>query len=61
GTVGSAMLTGVAVGIFRDLKEAAERMVEKKEVYKPREEWHRKYQKIFERYQKVYEAVRPLV
>ncbi len=61
GTVGSAMLTGVAVGLFRDLKEAAERMVEKKEVYKPREEWHRKYQKIFERYQKVYEAVRPLV
>lgn len=61
GTVGSAMLTGVAVGIFRNLEDAAAHMVEKKEVYQPREEWHRMYQEIYQKYQKVYEAVRPLV
>ncbi|MGN0355965.1 MAG: L-fuculokinase [Muricoprocola sp.] len=61
GTVGSAMLTGIAVGCFTDLEDAAEHMVEKTTTYYPREEMHQKYQKIYERYRKVYEAIRPLV
>ena len=61
GTVGSAMLTGIAAGIFKDLGDAASRMVEETETYVPREEMHEQYMKIFERYKAVYEAVRPLM
>lgn len=61
GTVGSAMLTGVAIGMFRDLKEAAGHMVEETVTYEPRPEMHEKYKQVFERYRRVYEAVRPLV
>lgn len=61
GTVGSAMLTGIAVGRFKNLADAASYMVEKKRVYTPRQEMHEAYRKLYERYRKVYEAVRPLM
>lgn len=61
GTVGSAMLTGVATGMFRDLKEAAGLMVEETLTYKPRQEVHEKYMQVYERYCKIYDAVRPLM
>ena len=61
GTVGSAMLTGVAVGRFRDLEEAASVMVQKTETYVPDPERHKAYMQVYERYRKVYEAVRPLM
>lgn len=61
GTVGSAMLTGVAIGAFRDLRDAAAHMVEEIHTYYPRPEMHEKYMKLYERYEKVYQAVRPLV
>ncbi len=61
GTVGSAMLTGVAIGLFRDLDEAAGRMVKPSKTFYPREEMHRKYMEVYERYRNVYDAVRPLV
>ncbi len=61
GTVGSAMLTGVALGCFKDLDDAADHMVVRKQTYEPNLEMHEKYMKIYERYRKVYEVVRPLV
>ena len=61
GTVGSAMLTGIATGVFKDLNDAAEHMVEETVEYLPRKEMHEKYMHIFERYAKVYQAVSPLV
>lgn len=61
GTVGSAMLTGIVIGCFKDLEDAAIHMVEKKKVYYPRAEMHEKYKKIYERYGKLYQAIRPLV
>lgn len=61
GTVGSAMLTGIAVGIFSDLKDAAAHMVFEMETYYPNAEMHKKYMRIYERYRKVYAAVRPLM
>lgn len=61
GTVGSAMLTGIATGVFEDLKDAAAYMVEKTTEYIPREEMHEKYLEIFSRYENVYQAVRSLV
>ena len=61
GTVGSAMLTGIAVGCFRDLDDAAKRMVHPRETYYPRAEMHEKYTQIYNRYRGVYSAVRPLM
>lgn len=61
GTVGSAMLTGIAAGCFRDLDDAASVMVKKAESYWPRTEYHERYRQVFERYKRLYQAVRPLV
>ncbi len=61
GTVGSAMLTGVAVGTFRDLEEAAAVMVQQRETYDPDPQRHEQYMRVYERYRKVYHAVRPLM
>ena len=61
GTVGSAMMTGVAVGMFDNLEQAAETMVHRLDTYEPRADMHEKYMKLYERYEKVYDAVRPLV
>ena len=61
GTVGSAMLTGVATGCFQDLEDAAHHMVEKTDIYMPNPKMHEKYRNIYERYRKLYQAVRTLV
>ena len=61
GTVGSAMLTGVASGVFSDLKEAAGIMVQQRETYHPDPRRHEQYMQVYERYRKVYHAVRPLM
>ena len=61
GTVGSAMLTGAAIGLFKDLSEAARKMVQETETFYPDASRHEKYMKVYERYQKVYHAVRPLM
>ncbi|MDD3660001.1 MAG: ROK family protein [Lachnospiraceae bacterium] len=61
GTVGSAMLTGVAVGLFENLEEAAQKMVISLKEYTPDQNMHLKYMKIYEKYKKVYQAVRPLI
>lgn len=61
GTVGSAMLTGIAIGIFKDLQDAADHMVEEMKTYEPRTEMHEKYMKLYENYKSVYQAVRSLM
>lgn len=61
GTVGSAMLTGIAVGCFQNLTDAADHMVIRKKVYEPDPVMHEKYRKIYERYKHLYNAVRPLI
>ena len=61
GTVGSAMLTGIAAGLFQDLADAAAHMVQEMETYYPRAYMHGKYMEIYERYKAVYKAVRPLM
>lgn len=61
GTVGSAMLTGIATGVFVDLRDAAAHMVEQDKVYEPRPQMHEEYMRFFEGYKKVYQAVRPLM
>ena len=61
GTVGSAMLTGIAIGLFQDLQDAASHMMEEVHTYLPRMDMHNKYRRIYEKYKQVYQAVRPLV
>ena len=61
GTVGSAMLTGIAAGCFSDLSDAAAHMIKKTKVYTPCREMHEKYKKVYQKYRKLYHAVRPLV
>lgn len=61
GTVGCAMLTGLAVGLFNSLEQAAGCMVRKTETYEPRPEMTRHYEEVYQRYKGVYNAVRPLV
>ena len=61
GTVGSAMLTGIAIGVYKDLEDSAAHMVEQATVYYPRAEYHEEYRKVYERYEKLYHAVRGLV
>ena len=61
GTVGSAMLTGVAMGVFNNLDEAAMQMVERIKTYEPRPEYRKKYLEVFDRYDRLYDAVRGLM
>ena len=61
GTVGSAMLTGIAIGCFADLEEAALKMVRPIHTYHPRAEMHEKYSLIYQNYRGVYKAVRSLL
>lgn len=61
GTVGSAMLTGIAVGCFSGLEDAADRMVKIKKIYRPRQDRHEKYYSVYQKYMKLYASVRPLV
>ena len=61
GAAGSAMLVGIAAGIFRNLEEAAAAMVRPKHTYYPRPEVHEKYEAVFKRYEMLYNAVRPLI
>ena len=61
GTVGSAMLTGIAVGFFQILDEAAAHMVEKTRDYLPDVERHEKYMEVYRSCRKVYDAVRGLM
>lgn len=61
GTVGSAMLTGIAAGCFKDLTDAADHMVKRSKVYQPNPAMHEKYMEIYQRYKQLYDAVRPLV
>lgn len=61
GTVGCAMLTGVALGIWKNLEDAAEVMVHEVKTYEPDTDMHEKYMKIYGRYRGLYDAVRPLM
>lgn len=61
GTAGTVMLTGMAIGAFKNKNEAKKIMVKEVKTYLPNEEKHKKHLEIFERYEKIYKAVRPLV
>lgn len=61
GAAGSAMLVGMALGLYPSLEAAAERMVKVREVFYPGPEAHARYEEVYQRYKKLYGAVRPLM
>ena len=61
GTVGCAMMAGVACGAFHDLAEAKSVMVRKAGSFEPDAARHARYADVFGRYVKLYAAVRPLM
>lgn len=61
GAAGCAMMAGIASGVFRNLREAADALITEKETYVPRMEQHAAYMAHYENYRKLYEAVRPLM
>ena len=61
GTVGCAMMAGIASGAYRDLGEAKAAMVKKVGTYGPDTIRHERYAEVFARYERLYPAIRPLV
>ena len=59
-SLGSAMLAGVAVGIFKDAKSAARLCVKPCDVVEPNLDNTEKYRKLFARYKKIQEALAPI-
>ncbi len=57
---GSAMLAGVAIGIFKDPKDAISRCVKEKDITYPNPENTAKYKEIFAVYKKIHDALAPI-
>lgn len=59
-SLGSAMLAGVAVGVFKTPKDAAKACVKVEKTITPNLDNHEKYKKFFETYVKVHDALAPI-
>lgn len=59
-SLGSAMLAGVALGVFKDAKDAVTTCIKEKSVTKPNPENTEKYRKIYEKYKRIAEALSPV-
>lgn len=59
-SLGSAMLAGVAIGIFRDAKEAVRLCVKEKDTVCPDPASTERYRKLFARYRRIHDALAPL-
>lgn len=57
---GSAMLAGIAVGVFKDAKEAVKKCVKVMDTVIPNPENTAKYAEIFKTYKKVHDALAPI-
>ena len=59
-SLGSAMLAGVAMGVFADPKEAAAKCIKPFRSVTPNSENTEKYQKIFKKYKRIHDALAPV-
>lgn len=59
-SLGSAMLAGVALGAFKDAKEAVALCIKEKSITHPIPENTVKYREIFKRYKRIAEALSPI-
>ncbi len=59
-SLGSAMLAGIAVGVFKSPQDAVEKCVKFTSETKPNKENTEKYRKVFEEYKKIHDALAPI-
>ncbi len=59
-SLGSAMLAGIAVGIFKDANDAVKKCVKEVDITYPNPENTEKYHKVFETYKKIHDALAPI-
>jgi len=59
-SLGSAMLAGIAVGVFQDAKDAVLKCVRETDTTYPNPENTKAYQKIFQQYKKIHDALAPV-
>ncbi len=59
-SLGSAMLAGVAIGIFESAEAAAATCIHVNKTVKPNKENHKRYEKLFEEYVRVHDALAPI-
>lgn len=59
-SLGSAMLAGVACGVFANAREAAQKCVKALRTVEPNFENTERYSKIFETYQRIHDALAPI-
>ena len=59
-SLGSAMLAGVATGVFKNAEEAVKKCVKQKDVTYPDAENTEKYRKVFSEYKKIHDALAPI-
>ena len=57
---GSAMLAGIAVGVFADAKDAVQKCVKKVATVEPDPQNTEQYAKLFETYKKIHDALAPI-
>lgn len=60
GAAGTAILAGIAAGVYKNIEEMNAKMTEVGRVFEPYKTSAEAYDKLFENYRKVYAAVRPL-
>jgi xylulokinase len=58
GILGTAMMAGTAVGLFKDLSEASSILVKEKRTFLPDKAVHEHYYEKFDRYKRLYPAVK---
>ena len=59
-SLGSAMLAGVATGVFSSAEDAAQKCVKSEDITTPNKENTEKYRKVFEEYKKIHDALAPI-
>lgn len=59
-SLGSAMLAGVATGVFLSAEDAAQKCVKREDITTPNKENTEKYRKVFEEYKKIHDALAPI-
>ena len=58
GTIGSAIVVGTTLKLFKDFKEGQEKLIKVKKVFTPNQSKHQKYLIKYEKYKKLYEILK---
>ena len=59
-SLGSAMLAGIAVGVFQNAKDAVTRCVKESDIVEPQAENTEAYARLFEDYKRIHDALAPI-